>query len=210
MLQHRVAPATERAAGTALKASEETANASAVTSRVASSPALSCLAAQHRCRTCTGISSLKDVSLPHSRCFIEGRFKFGDQIPLLFAKLFFSFLTWKCSLNKAKEDAAGIFKTCWQVCVAVNPFRAVGWVGVHQPCQHHSEVHQDLMLEAPGRAAPPGRASQWHRWTDRQTEEGLGLQQLHSSSTTRRPQDFSSLPLCPHCQAKGLAQNSQL
>lgn len=141
---------------TALKPSAETANVSAVTCRVALSPAPSCLAAQHRCRTRIGISTFKEASLPHGRCFIEGGFNFGDQILLLFAKLYF--LLWKCCLNKANEDAAGIFKICWHVsaCVAATLFGAVGGSAVTTPAPLKGSPGSDAG------GTRQGRGSQWH------------------------------------------------
>lgn len=125
-------------------------------------PAPPCLPAQQRCRICTGI--LKMSCSPHGGYFIEGRFKFGDQIPLLFAKLFFSSLLWKRSLNKAKEDATGIFKICWHISVHVNPFRAV--VGVPWPHQHRSRFTRIwCWRHQVGHSGTDGR-------TDRQTDRG--------------------------------------
>lgn len=112
------------------------------------------------------------ISLPHGRCFIEGRFKFGDQIPLLFAKLFFSFLLWKCSLNKAKEDATEIFKPCWHVFarVAVNPFRAVGGSALTMPAPLRGSPGPDAGGTRQGSPSWAGGCRNWVGGTDGRTD----------------------------------------
>lgn len=112
------------------------------------------------------------ISLPHGRCFIEGRFKFGHQILLLFAKLFFSFLLWKCSLNKAKEDATEIFKPCWHVFarVAVNPFRAVGGSALIMPAPLRGSPGPDAGGTRQGSPSWAGGCRNWVGGTDGRTD----------------------------------------
>lgn len=111
-----IAPAScspsNRASGCNCEPSEGTANVSAAT-------CTKWLCPQQSTRKLPSIyaglvlvfSMFKDGPLPHGRCYVEGRFKFADELPLLlFKNLYFSSLLWKCSLNEAKDATRGFLR----------------------------------------------------------------------------------------------------
>lgn len=110
-LQHRVAPATERAAVTVFKPSEGTANVSAATRAQQLCPQQStCKLPSIYAGPGLALSTFRDVPLPRSRCFTEGRFKFVDQLPLLlFTNLYFKLVLnpkdrlWEGRRGKGRE-----------------------------------------------------------------------------------------------------------
>lgn len=173
-------------------------------------------------------SMFKDGLLPHGRCFTEGTFKFVDQLPLLlFTNLYFFFLLWKCSLNKAK-GATRVFKTCHlSICqevfayVATSPSTVLGESAPTMP-----EPLKGLSGAGAGGStwsSPPQaeRHSNWVALTEGQMDGGwagtlaacaVWTQVLCSNSTFRSAigLPFSSLLLCPHGQCKGSIQNCQI
>lgn len=143
------------------------------------------LCPQHRCRTCTGIPTFKNVLLPHGRYFTDGRCKFGDQIPLCLQSPFSPSCSGSALRIKLKRmllgflRSAGTFLPVWTLLEL--------WVGVPWPRQHHSRFTRIWCWR---HQAGQGVSEALR---DGQTDRGrIRVQKLHSSHSQKAPGFFKS------------------